>query len=296
MKAATKKIRGVFEKIPGSGIWWICYFDAMGKKRREVAGRKSDAISLYSKRKAEALVGKKLPEKLRVKPVTFSELADSALAYSKNHKASYQHDEYRMAKVKAEFGNRPAASITPEAFERWIADQEWKPATANRYRALLSLTYRLGVENGKVTTNPARLMRHRRENNARLRWLTAEEEMALRTAVEGEGAEHLPELDISLHTGIRKSEQYTLTWNCVDFERRTLTIPQSKNGETRHVPLNSSAIAALLLLQQHSDGSGNVFRAASPRKWFDGTEIGHLGFHLALSAAHVRQSARDGGS
>ena len=116
--------------------------------------------------------------------------------------------------------------------------------------------YRLGIQNRKVTMNPARLMHHRRENNARVRWLTAEEETALRTAIESEGAEHLPELEIALHAGVRKSEQYNLTWNCVDFERKILTMPQTKNGETRHVPLNSAATAALLLLQQHSDGSG----------------------------------------
>jgi hypothetical protein len=29
------KQRGVFEKEPGSGVWWIRYFDQFGKKRRE---------------------------------------------------------------------------------------------------------------------------------------------------------------------------------------------------------------------------------------------------------------------
>ena len=32
------RLRGVFEKIPGSGVWWIRYFDQFGKKRREKAG------------------------------------------------------------------------------------------------------------------------------------------------------------------------------------------------------------------------------------------------------------------
>jgi hypothetical protein len=45
------KQRGVFEKLPGSGIWWICYFDQFGKKRREKAGTKSVATKLYGKRK-----------------------------------------------------------------------------------------------------------------------------------------------------------------------------------------------------------------------------------------------------
>ena len=39
--------RGVWEKIPGSGIWWVHYVDAEGKRRREKVGRKADAIKLY---------------------------------------------------------------------------------------------------------------------------------------------------------------------------------------------------------------------------------------------------------
>jgi site-specific recombinase XerD len=175
-----------------------------------------------------------------------------------------------MAKLTEMFGNREAGSITPQDFERWIADHEdWKPATANRYRALLSLVYRLGIQNGKVTQNPARLMRHRRENNTRLRWLAGDEEKSLREAVEAKGAEHLPELDIAIHTGLRKSEQYRLDWHHVDFERKVLTVPQSKNGETRHIPLNSSALASFVLLKRHSGGSGRVFLSVSPRSWFD---------------------------
>src|SRR5580704_13378480 len=84
--------RGIFEKHPGSGEWWICYWDAGGRKRREKAGTKSNAIDLYRKRKNEALQGKKLPEKLRRATVTFAEIAKDALAYSKVNKLSYRTD------------------------------------------------------------------------------------------------------------------------------------------------------------------------------------------------------------
>src|SRR5215472_426437 len=64
--------RGVFQKVPGKNSpWWICCWDAQGRKRREKAGTKSAAIDLYRKRKNEALQGKKLPEKLRRATVSF---------------------------------------------------------------------------------------------------------------------------------------------------------------------------------------------------------------------------------
>ena len=64
MAKEKKKIRGVFEKVQGSGEWWIQYFDAEGRRRREKAGAKSHAIQLYQKRKTEVRQGKKLPENL----------------------------------------------------------------------------------------------------------------------------------------------------------------------------------------------------------------------------------------
>ena len=135
--------------------------------------------------------------------------------------------------------------------------------------------YRLGIESGKVKENPARLVKHRQENNARVRWLSGEEEARLRAAIEAGRPEHLPELDLALHTGLRLGEMYGLTWENVNLACRVLTIPRSKNGETRHVPLNSTALAALERLGAQGDGSGPVFRNADggrltgPRYWFD---------------------------
>ena len=59
------KVRGVWERIPGSGVYWVRFRDADGKLRREKAGRKSDAIDLFRKRTEERRVGLKLPENLR---------------------------------------------------------------------------------------------------------------------------------------------------------------------------------------------------------------------------------------
>ncbi len=108
------KVRGVFEKEPGTKVWWICYFDADGRRRREKAGRKSDAIDLYRKRKLEAMQGKKLPEKLRAPKVSFADLAKDALEYSETHKRSYADDKVRMAKLKDWIGQRPAESVSPQ--------------------------------------------------------------------------------------------------------------------------------------------------------------------------------------
>ncbi|HVB35061.1 MAG TPA: site-specific integrase [Patescibacteria group bacterium] len=271
--------RGVFEKQPGSGEWWIHYYDSLGRRHREKAGTKSAAILLYRKRKHEALEGKKLPEKLRRPSVSFAELAKDTLAYSKAHKRSYGDDAIRMERILGWFRNRAADSISPQEIDEKLTqsaeENSWAPATVNRYRALFSLTYSLGIRNGKTKENPARLVKHRTENNARIRFLSPEEEVRIRAAIEATCAEHLPEFEIALNTGLRLSELYTLTWDNVNLPRRILTVPRSKNGEIRHVPLNKPALEAFQLLRKQTGASGPIFlnwrdgRLTGPRYWFD---------------------------
>jgi integrase len=284
------KIRGVYERDRGSDVWWIIYWDADGRRRREKVGRKSAAIQLYRKRKVAALEGRKLPEKLRAKAVSFSEIGHDALEYSKANKLSYGDDLVRMRFLFEWFGSKTADSIRPQDIERCFnQQQQWKPATFNRYRALMSLAYRLGIENGRVVSNPVKLVKPKRENNARIRFLSEAEESRLRADLIEHCPHHVPEFDVAIHTGLRLGEQYGLKKEFVDFERRVLTIPRSKHGEIRHVPLNDAAFAALQTACRFSGSSEWVFlnrfgdRISTPREWFDPavkrTSIEHFSWH-----------------
>src|ERR1700740_1458387 len=147
---SSRKVRGVFEKVPGSGVWWVCYFDCTGRKRREKAGTKSAAITLYHKRKTEALEGRKLPEKLRRPRVSFAEIAQDALAYSKALKVhqAYQIDRWHMETLLMWFRDCVAEEIAPQDIERrlnGLAEEGRMPATVNRYRSLVSLVFSLAL-------------------------------------------------------------------------------------------------------------------------------------------------------
>ncbi len=284
--------RGVFEREPGSGVWWICYFDRFGKRHREKAGTKSVAIKLYGKRKQHVLEGKKLPESFRKPSVNFRQLVDDALSYSKRNKRSYKTDVPRFASLKEWFGSYPAEELTPQEIEKTLAraaeKEKWAASTFNHYRSLMSLSYRLGIQNRKVTSNPARSVTHRREDNNRVRFLTVEEEKKLRNVIEAKWASHVPELDLAINTGIRKGSQYGLTWDMVDLKGRMLNIPRTKNEEPIHVPLNDVAIAALKLVHGRGGRRGRVFQSAKTgeplengRHWFDDAviEAGIKNFH-----------------
>jgi hypothetical protein len=47
----------------------------------------------------------------------------------------------------------------------------------------------------------------------------------------------------------------------VDWKRRTLNIPRTKNEEPLHVPSNDAAIAALKVAHARGDGKGRVFQS-----------------------------------
>jgi len=272
--------RGLFQRLPGKhSSWWIRYVDAQGRFRREKAGTKSAAIELYRKRKNEALEGKKLPEKLRSAAVSFKEISNDALGYSETNKRSYRDDAYRMQQLIEWFGSRVADSITPQEIERAIADaaesRKWLPATANRHRSLLSMTYRLAIRNGKVRENPVRQVPRKRENNVVARFLDAEEEAKLRAKIRALYPAREPEFNLALHTGMRRNEQHRLRWRDVNLRAGVITIAQSKHGGARHVPINSVAEKALETLVKSRSESEYVCLGSEHRdgrdweRWFE---------------------------
>ena len=96
--------KGLYEKLKGSGVWWIRYADEDGTIKRELAGTKANASRLYHNRKSAVLEGRKLPSRTRA-IVTFSEIADDALEHSKAHKLSSADDVCRMPLLVEWFGN-----------------------------------------------------------------------------------------------------------------------------------------------------------------------------------------------
>jgi site-specific recombinase XerD len=277
-KREVKKVRGVYERDPGSGIWWIQYKQGSVRKR-EKAGKRSDAIDLYRKRKAELLAGKKLERKnLRHRGVTFGELAKEAEAWAEEHgHKDMRNLKGRMKALIEEYGNREAASIEASELDKWLtAHEAWSPATKNRHKAAFSLVYRHAMANGKEKSNPAKLVRARKESGGRVRYLLDEEETALRKAILERCPHHMAAFLVSIHTGMRLSEQFTLTWSQVDFKQRKIQLTETKNGSNRAVVLNKVAVAALegLAKREHKP-SDRVFLTESgepiknPRKWFE---------------------------
>jgi len=242
-----KNPRGLFERPPGSGVWWINYYQH-GKQHREKVGRKSAAIDLYRKRKTEIREGRKLPPLKRTAPVMIADLIDAMLDHirTQGHK-DLRNYESRGEIVRAKLGARDAEALTPQELETWLGRHTKTAGTFNRYKALISLTYKLGVRNKKVTHNPAKgeFIPQRPEPRGRLRFLTREEFEELRKVIQHRFPEHLNEYVLGVHAGMRLSEQYTIEVGQYDRHRRAIDLDKTKNGNARTVHLNSDALAAV---------------------------------------------------
>ena len=96
---------------------------------------------------------------------------------------------------------------------------------------------------GVTDQSPMKGIKFLPENNARLRYLSLKECDRLIQACK---APHLRAIvTIALHTGMRSGEIRSLQWRDLDFDTGFLIVRDSKNGEARHVPMDSTVIAIL---------------------------------------------------
>ena len=264
-------------------MWWIQYTDAQGRRRREKAGLYSSADKLLDIRHTEALNGKKLPP-LRAKPVTFGELLDDALEYSKSENGTRTTSEIRLkyAILRPAFGTRPAEDIEKQEVRRWLvaraAQENWKRATMMRWHAAISLAYSQGMANTRIEKNPvARMFKKRKvdEDNGRTRFLSEAEEKAICAKLQEGHRECVPAFLISLHTGMRAGEQFSLQWSQIHWQGRKLHLYKTKNGKERDIDLNAVALDALTTLKAWAGNSplvhGNEQGASLTRyrDWFN---------------------------
>ncbi len=230
---------------------WIMRGTVRGIRIEESTGTSNRAAAeeICAKREAEALT-----ESIhgRRAVVTFAEAAVSYMEIGGRYKTG--GEKRFMPPIIRHFGITPLAKIDLDAIERGAAKlfPTAKPATRNRqFMTPVVAVIRHAAE--RKWCEPL-IVRRPSPTPGVVRWLRLVEADALISAA----AIHLKPLLMALfYTGARIGELLWLDWKHIDLGRNHLTIPRSKNGEARGIPLHPRVVAALANLS-HRDGE--VFR------------------------------------
>ena len=155
--------------------------------------------------------------------------------------------------------NRILGNIKLKDFQWHHADEfvsqrseEVAPATINRGLAVLKNMLNFAVKRGYLEANPLVGFGSLPEEQIPLRIMTLGQERRLVMLVADCNPVIGAYVAILGETGLRKSEGLRMKWADVDFEKKMLTVPKSKTGEPRYIPLSDYAIEWLSSLYSES--------------------------------------------
>ena len=263
--------------------WYIDYYDK-GRRKRKKIGHSKKLAEQVLKDVETKIVKKEYLGIIEEKKILFEAFVTQYLVYSQTNKSfsTYdRRDRYSAANLKSAFEGKYLSEITPEMVEEYKAGrlQKVEPATVNRELACLKHMYTKAAEWGYVRMNPTKSVKKLKEPPGRLRYVKPDEVNALLAQRSG----HLRPLVVTaINTGMRRGELFNLKWPHVDLANRIVTVINSKNNESRAIPINHTLYEELLGLYQAAKGE-YVFCSRYGRPFKEAKE----GFKAALRRANI---------
>lgn len=141
-------------------------------------------------------------------------------------------------------------------------------STCNRYLATLSHVMSICLKQWEwISENPVKKISREKEPRERTRFLSPQERKRLLDACKKSDNPLLfIFVVLLLSTGCRYNEIRCLRWSDVNFERGTITINKSKNGDIRSVPVRGLPFELLKELSFKGESSGFVFPSNNEEK------------------------------
>ena len=179
-------------------------------------------------------------------------------------------------------GDKPLSEVTRgqvTALIHGLAAKGQAATTVNRTLAHIKAIFNRAIEweiDG-IEKNPAKGVKPLPDHKRHERYLSPEEAQQLLQVVSKSQNKLLPYIvALLLLTGCRRREVLEARWEYVDLERGLLTIPLSKSGKPRYVPLSPAArnilikskLIVIKLLGSEEAGNGWVFPNPKTRKPF----------------------------
>jgi len=248
--------RGITQRKNREG-WWVRLY-ANGRQQWFKCDTKSQAKALYGRLKAEHREGKYFE---KAKPVPFRDLATDYMTAVDARRRRKGDDRSRIKRWITAFGDQDAVTITPRQIERVLSDLQTEgrePATLVRYLTTLKAAFNRGKRLGLLKDNPTSAVQTPKVNNTLTRYLTTDQETALLDAMP---ERFRPVVLTAINTGLRQGELLRLTWADVDWNIGILTVQETKAGDRRRVPMNSTVQGILtdLKAKTHPGPTDRIF-------------------------------------
>ncbi len=191
------------------------------------------------------------------KPISFDALVSEVyLPYAKQHKKSWDMDE-RIARqhISPVFGDRALGEISRGDVEVWLQGLSKKglaPTTCNRILSVFRSICSLALEYGAFPSGQSPCVRVSplKVGVLRERYLTDEQAQRVMNELDHSERQEARAIKLLLLTGARKSEVLKARWEDVHLGQRLLTVPVSKSGRPRHIPLSDEAVAVIRSIPQ----------------------------------------------
>lgn len=205
-----------------------------------------------------------------VKTITLEEFyTEYYLPYVQKHIKSFEANRSLFKNhILPTIGNTPMNEIKKlqvmKLHSEMVHKKRLSPATANKTLIFISHAYNLAkeLELEAIEENPASGVKHFEENNARERYLTKKEAKKLLIAVHESENTHLKYIiQMLILTGARRGEVLKARWRDFDEVQLTWTIPTSKNGKKRILPLTPKLYELYKSLPKES----NTYLFISPK-------------------------------
>jgi site-specific recombinase XerD len=151
---------------------------------------------------------------------------------------SYNHEEthFRLW-IDPVAGKKPIKDLSEfdaRRIVKSILDAGKKPRTAQYVMATLRQIWNKARRDKLVIGDtPTRNVKIPKFDNRRQRFLSHEEADLLLNKIKGKDESVYKMALLSLHTGMRASEIFNLTWGCIDTDRGIITILDAKSGHGR---------------------------------------------------------------
>ena len=234
-----------------SGVWWTCIRHEGKKIQRSLETSDKKLAQVIEAKVRVDLKEDKFFEKSTGQKKTFKDLMKKFMDEHAPTVSDSMQDSYgcSLKPLSLFFGNLNLTSITSDKISDYKVKRRHegvKPATINRELAMLSKALNCAIQDWRWLKEAPRIKRAKL-NNERKRWLKRDEEKRLKSACLNLGYDWLKDIVVfDINTGLRMGELISLEWPEVNLFRKTIFVKETKNKESRTVPLNHEAMEILI--------------------------------------------------